>query len=83
MCALPSPPLSRRRCTTRPGYCASLASATWGVSSVLASSTTKIRSGSGGYSSAISRSIEAPMTAASFQAGIRIAVRGKAGRRRA
>ena len=60
-----------------PGYWAALAIATSGVSSVLASSTRKIAQPSRGYSSAMSRSIEAPMTAASFQAGIRTAVRGK------
>ena len=40
VCAFPWPPRSLRRCTTRPGYCDSLAFTTNGVSSVLASSTT-------------------------------------------
>ena len=73
-------PFSRRRWKTFPGYCAALAWMTSGVPSVLASSTTKIRSESRGYSSRISRSIDAPMTACSFHAGIRIAIRGNQGR---
>jgi hypothetical protein len=77
--AFPWPPLSLRRCTTRPGYSISLALTTRGVSSVLASSTTYTRSDSGGYSAAISLSMDPPMTAPSFQAGISTAVLGKIG----
>ncbi len=40
VCALPSPPLARRRWKTRPGCSAAFACTTSGVSSVLASSTT-------------------------------------------
>ena len=46
---------------------------------MLASSTTKTRSDSGGYCAAISRSIDPPITAPSFHAGISTAVRGKTG----
>ena len=74
--------LARRRWITLPGYCAALAAATSGVSSVLASSTRKIRRASLGIFQRHEPSIEAPMTAASFQAGIRIAVRGNTARRR-
>ena len=80
VCALPWPPCSRRRCTTRPGYCAALAEHdVGGVVGARVVDDEDAQRVSAGTPALISRSSDAPITAPSFQAGTMTTTRGRYG----